>query len=331
MTNATKPALSLGVVAATSLLATAAMAETKYTFYHILWGMSDANVQFHIGSGESYMASHPEVEIKFVGPENYDPAEHAKFLDTVMNANPDGIAMHISSADALLPGLRALKERGIPFVSVTSHPPSPEDAEKLDGLFLSWVGADESLIGDVMGNYVLDNVTPTPTRVAYLMSHLGHAGQEKRASGFFDAMPDGVESDRVVTGDEPLKAKDVIRSYIVANPDVSVIFGGLSPKWTTDILEELGRDDIVVLTSDESPGSIECVVEGLCLASFAQQFPIQAPYAYEILYQFNETTMAPILPTVTGPAIIDASNIDATKTAVLEVLGEDTYYSMSPY
>ena len=25
-----------------------AFAETKYTFYHILWGMVDANVQFHI-------------------------------------------------------------------------------------------------------------------------------------------------------------------------------------------------------------------------------------------------------------------------------------------
>lgn len=109
-------ATPLAGAATGSLFGTAAMAQDgkKYTFVHILWGMSDANVQFHVKAGENYMASHPDVEIKFVGPENYDPAEHAKFLDTTINSKPDGIAMHISSADALLPGLKAAKEAGIP-------------------------------------------------------------------------------------------------------------------------------------------------------------------------------------------------------------------------
>ena len=87
-------------------MATAADGEKKYTFYHILWSMTDPVAQFHVKAGEAYMVSHPEVEINYVGPEAYDPAEHAKFLDTVLNANPDGIAMHISSADALLSGLK---------------------------------------------------------------------------------------------------------------------------------------------------------------------------------------------------------------------------------
>ena len=120
---------AVAVAAAATFCAGAANAQAKYTFYHVLWGMTDANVQFHIRSGEAYMASHPDVEIKFVGPENYDPAEHAKFLDTVVNAEPDGIAMHISSVDAMLPGLRAAAEKGIPFVSTTSHPPLAADNE----------------------------------------------------------------------------------------------------------------------------------------------------------------------------------------------------------
>ena len=41
-----------------------------------------------------------DVDIKFVGPENYDPAEHVKFLDTIMKTDPDGIAFHISNVDA---------------------------------------------------------------------------------------------------------------------------------------------------------------------------------------------------------------------------------------
>lgn len=106
-TTALTTALAMGVVGA-------AQAEAKYTFYHILWSMTDANVQFHIKAGEAYMASHPDVEIKFVGPEAYDPAEHAKFLDTVLNAGPDGIAMHISSVDAMLPVSERQRRKAFP-------------------------------------------------------------------------------------------------------------------------------------------------------------------------------------------------------------------------
>lgn len=132
-----------GLMAPAALLGnTAAAQDKKYTFYHILWSTTDSNAQFHVVAGTGYMEERPDVEIKYVGPEAYDPAEHAKFLDTVIAAKPDGIAMHISSADALLPGLKAAKEAGIPFVSVTSHPPGKEDNEKLAGLYLTSIGAD---------------------------------------------------------------------------------------------------------------------------------------------------------------------------------------------
>lgn len=321
----------MGALLATTMVAAAAAQDgPKYTFYHVLWSMTDANVQFHMKAGEAYMASHPEVEIKYVGPEAYDPAEHAKFLDTVINAKPDGIAMHISSVDALLPGMKAANAAGIPFVSVTSHPPSPEDNAKLDGLYLTWVGANEEIIGDVMAKRVLQD--GTPTRVAYLMSHLGHAGHEQRANGFFGALPEDVAKDKLAIGDEPQKAKDIIRSYIVANPDVTVLFGNApSNKWVTDVLDELGRDDIKLLTSDEAPSSLECVLEGYCLATFGQQFPIQAPMAYETLYQFKETGMYPTGPILTGPRVIDATNAQAVKDTVIGVMGEDGYYDLSPF
>jgi ABC-type sugar transport system substrate-binding protein len=292
--------------------------------------MSDSNAQFHIQSGKAYMEERPDVEIKYIGPENYDPAEHAKFLDTVINAKPDGIAMHISSVDALLPGLKAAKAAGIPFVSVTSHPPLKEDNEKLDGLYLTWVGAEESSVGALMGAELLK--TAKPKRVAYLMAHLGHAGQEAIAEGFFKSMPEGVATDKVATGDEPQKAADVLRSYIMANPDVGAIFCiTLMNKWVTDVLDELGRTDIVVLTDNESPSSLDCMSEGKCLASFSQQFPIQAPFAYDVLYYYNKTLMYPVKPVVTGPRVINAENHDIFKKAVLTAIGEEEYGKLSPY
>lgn len=308
----------------------AAHAEAKYTFYHILWSMTDANVQFHIKAGEAYMASHPDVEIKYVGPEAYDPAEHAKFLDTVLNANPDGIAMQISSVDALLPGMRAAHEAGIPFVSVTSHPPSAEDNAKIDGLYLTSVDANENVIGEAMGKRILED--GTPRRVAYLMAHLGHAGHEQRAKGFFESMPGGVAADKLAIGDEPLKAMDIIRSYIVSNPDVDVIWAtSLANKWITDVVREMGREDIAILTDSDSPSSLECVLIELCTATFSTQFPIQAPFAYDVLLHFKETQMAPTAPIVVGPLVVDAGNAEQFKSVVMGILGEDTYYSLSPF
>lgn len=322
----------LGTVAV-PLLATPAVAAgegKKYTFYHILWSTTDSNAQFHVVAGKGYMDERSDVEIKYVGPENYDPAEHAKFLDTVIAAKPDGIAMHISSADALLPGLKAAKAAGIPFVSVTSHPPGKEDNDKLEGLYLTWVGAAEGGVGAMMGAELLQKTTPK--RVAYLMAHLGHAGQEAIAEGFFKSMPAGVATDKVSTGDEPEKAKDAIRSYITANPDVGAIFSiTLMNKWLTDTMDELDRNDIIVLTDNESPSSLDCMSAGKCLASFSQQFPIQAPFAYDALYYYNKKLMYPTGPILTGPRVINAANHDVFKTAVLAAIGEDEYKKLSPY
>jgi simple sugar transport system substrate-binding protein len=301
----------------------------KYVFYHILWGMQDPIVQFHINAGKRYMADHPNVEIKYVGPENYDPAEHAKFLDTVINAHPDGIAMHISSADALMKSLQAAKSAGIPFVSVTSHPPGAEDNAKLAGLYVTWVGADESKIGGIMAKRVLQE--GTPKRVAYLFHHLGHAGLEQRAKGFFDGLPD-VPADKVVIGDEPQAAMDSIRAYITSHPDVSVLNGNApANKWMVDVVNDLGRKDIKILTSDDAPTSLECILQGYCLASFTQQFPIQAPLAYEVLLQYQETKMGPTGPIITGPAVIDKSNAQAYKDQVMAVFGKDGYAKLSPF
>jgi simple sugar transport system substrate-binding protein len=314
-----------------TLAASIAAAAPKYTFVHILWGMSDANVQFHIKAGEAYMKSHPDVLIKFVGPEAYDPAEHAKFLDTVINSKPNGIAMHISSVDALLPGLRAAKAKGIPFVSVTSHPPSDQDNAKMNGLYLTWVGADESQIGKVLGQRLLQDIKE-PKHVAYLFHHLGHAGHEMRATGFFATMPKGTKTDKVAIGDDPVHAKDVIRSFLQANTDVTAVFGGsTSNKWVDDVLKELGRTNVKQLTSDDAPSSLECVILNKCLATFSQQFPIQAPMAYEVLYQYNETKMAPVAPIVTGPMVVDKSNVEQFKKQNLAIFGKDAYAKLSPF
>lgn len=146
-------------------------------------------------------------------------------------------------------------------------------------------------------------------------------------------MPAGTATDKVVTGEEPQAAKDAIRAYLTANADVGAVFGStLANRLWADVVDELGlKDKVAYLTSDDAPSSIEAIKAGYCLASFTQQFPIQAPFAYEILYHKNEVNMAPTAPILTGPAILDASNVDVFKEQVMAVFGEEGYADLNPF
>lgn len=304
----------------------------KYTFYHLLWGMDDANVNFHIASAEAYMAMNSEVKIVTSGTETYDPALHAQLLDTIIASEPDGIFLHISDIDTLLPGLQKAADAGIPVMSVTSHPPSEEANAKMAGLVLPcWVGSDESLIGGAMGEYLLDKL-PEPKHVIYLITTPGHAGHEARAQTFFDTMPAGTKTEKLATGQDPEQFKDILKAYLTENEDVDAIFGMiLCNKWVADVLDDVGRSDIIHFTSDEAPSSLDGIELGYVTATFTQEFPIQAQLAYNIMYLYKESGMAPIRPIITGPAIVDASNVAIVKGLVMDALGEDGYAEASPF
>lgn len=307
-------------------------AEAKYTFYHLLWGMDDANVNFHIASAEAYMEMNSAVKMVTSGAETYDPALHAQLLDTIIASEPDGIFLHISDIDTLLPGLRKAKAAGIPVMSVTSHPPSEEPLNKLKGLILPcWVGSDESLIGSAMGEYLLEKI-PQPKHVIYLITTPGHAGHEARAQAFFDTMPSGTKTEKVATGQDPEQFKDILKAYLTENPDVDCIFGMiLCNKWVADVLDDMGKKGLIYFTSDEAPSSLDGIEQGYITATFTQEFPIQGQLAYNIMYLYKESGMAPVKPIITGPAIVDKSNVAIVKGLVKSALGDDIYAKSSPF
>jgi len=316
----------------TETITTVPLVPKKYTFYYIAWGMADPNAYWHIETSKVYMRINPEVEVKFTGPERYDPAEHVRYLDTVIEAKPDGIFMHISDPAALQKSLMEAKKRGIPIVSVTSHPPQPEAEEILKDLYLCWIGADEYKIGVAEGQRLLKE--KTPVHVVAALGHVGHAGAEARAKGFFDVMPKGVKCSKLAIGDEQTRAMEILRSFLKANPDVDTIFNEclFANKWVWDVVEELGRTDkITLLTVDEAPSSIEAILSGRYLATFSQGFPIQGLYAVHVLWVYRETGMHPVGPILTGPIIIDKTTAPQWKKILIDFLGEKKYYELSPW
>jgi simple sugar transport system substrate-binding protein len=154
-----------------------------------------------------------------------------------------------------------------------------------------------------------------------------------RAEGFFKSMPAGTKTTKLATGEDPEKFKDILRSFLTQNTDVEAIFTfTMCNKWVVDVLQEMNLlDKIKLLTADESPSSLEGILQGYYLATFSQAFAIQGQLAYNTMYLYKETGMCPIQPLITGPAVIDSSNAQKVKELAIGALGQEAYDKLSPF
>jgi ABC-type sugar transport system substrate-binding protein len=101
-------------------------------------------------------------------------------------------------------------------------------------------------------------------------------------------------------------------------------------KWVYDVVQELGRTDIILLTADDAPSSIEAILKGYYLATFGQEFAIQGQLAYHILYLYKENGVYPLKPIITGPFLYDKSNAQVVKDQIIKVMGEEYYNQEQP-
>jgi simple sugar transport system substrate-binding protein len=67
---------------------------------------------------------------------------------------------------------------------------------------------------------------------------------------------------------------------------------------------------VTVLSVDESPVTLEGVKQGHLLATHSQGFYLQGYIPFELLYWNKELGYKPFNDSLTGPIIIDSSNID---------------------
>src|SRR5262249_57624354 len=81
---------------------------------------------------------------------------------------------------------------------------------------------------------------------------------------------------------------------------------------------------VTVLSVDESPVSLEGVKGGHLLATHSQGFYLQGYIPFELLYWYKQLGYRPFNDTLSGPIIIDKSNVDAWVPFTKNIFG-DTY------
>jgi simple sugar transport system substrate-binding protein len=298
-------------------------------------GSNDPNMNWLTTSMKTFDEKYPGVKTEYLSTNEYSLQNFVAILNQAIATHPDGIAVPILNSEALQPILDKAVSDGIPVVAFNIADPRPPD-QRIH--YLTYVGGDEYLTGQKLGEYVAAQVSmgkvPKPTKMMCANHDATHQGLKARCRGMTDAMKKiGVSVDELIIGADPAKARSIMESYLGSHKDVNYIFclGTLSVPWAYSVADQLGLKPklsdkgLTIVAVDDSPNSLEGIKDGKVLASHSQGFWLQGYLPMEILYFYKKMGMAPLDDIITGPVVINADNVDRWIKFVKATIGEEAY------
>lgn len=306
----------------------------KYTFYFVSHiGPADPNYYWLKTAIEDIEKIYP-VKVIYVSPEVFSVEKQVELLEKAIAAKPDGLIVPITSPEALDEPLRRAIAMGIPVVASNIPDPRPKE-ERIP--YLVYVGGDEYLTGYLVNKRSFELLgAESVKKTATFVIEPGHIGHELRAQGHAEAAKEyGIPYEKVAAAPEPERAIEIIRSYLLAHPEVNHVFvtAGRAVWWVKRAVEDLGKvpgKDVYISAVDESPFVLEPIREGWVVASHSQQFYLQGYLPVIFLYLYKEYGYIPDLTDViTGPVVIDKTNVEHWRKIVISVFGEELYNKLA--
>jgi simple sugar transport system substrate-binding protein len=273
------------------------------------------------------------VKVNYWAPPTFSIEQMVEMIDAAVAADPDGIGVVIDDPIAFEePMLKAIKQ-GIPVIAVNMSDPRPEE-EKIP--YLTYIGADEYLVGEKMGKYLLTRAKEQGKTIRKAVcgnAQPGAVGLELRCQGMIDVFNENsVPIMKLALSTDPSETYEAARAVLEANSDVDVFWtvAMFSTPYVLKAIEDLGLKDQVALASvDDAPWSIENILRGNIVATHGQQFIVQAWETVNWLYLINEYGSTPPPEILTGPVIIDEKTAPRWKELMTKIFGEELYNQLA--
>jgi len=246
--------------------------------------------------------------VEHFGPTSNAVADQIDQLNSIIASEPDGIALIITDAAAFADTIVTMNEQGIPWGTFNTG------FMGIDEKQLFYVGADHYASGRAIAEYALANAGFEIKNSLTLNQQPGHSALDARTKGELDVMHEngltGDEIDASLSLDECLART---KAYLIEHPDTGVIFtnGGAINAMATQAVDELGlKDKVVLALHDADTWTCDAIKDGTALATSEQQFFLQGYLAVVNLYNYIKWGSKPVENNVTGPNIIDKTNVD---------------------
>lgn len=294
----------------------------NYTFYIVshggpsdpFWGKVIKGMQ----AAEEFINASTEdsVRVIYSGPPIYSVEAFVEMLNAAIATRPDGIAATMTNPEAVDEPMRRAISLGIPIIAINTPDTRPRE-QRVPYLF--FIGADQYLAGVRAAERVLS--VHTPTRAVVAIHEVGHVGFENRAQGFIDTMATaGVPVEKLATGLDPTQAVELLRGYFTRHADTDTIFtvGTLVSTWVIQFLHEQDlAGKVVHAAHDVHPVILNAIREGTTLLTISQRQYFQGYLAVFYLYWYQKFGFFPASDVLTGPSIIDRTNVDMVEQSEL--------------
>jgi simple sugar transport system substrate-binding protein len=258
-----------------------------------------------------------DVDVEHLRPGKFSPEIQAGLIEGAIYARPDGIISTIPNVAVVEGPLRAAVAAGIPVICVNAKDGRPA-GERIPYLF--YIGGDDDYAGEIAGRYVFEKLGSSAALCIdhYLHEHICHS---ERWFGFRRALDSaGGRADRLrVPGGDPAGCARAVSDWMQSNPTVDTILT-LGPPGAQAVLDAEGlaprQRSWKHLTFDVAQLQIDGIRSGRIVATIDSQQYLQGYLAVEQMWLHKVQGFTLAGDILTGPAIVDLSNIDAAEEGV---------------
>jgi simple sugar transport system substrate-binding protein len=234
---------------------------------------------------------------------NENGPEQATLVQNAIDAKVSGIAVTLSNADAVVPVAKKAADAGIPVVAFNQGIDQYKDAGAK-----MYFGSDESLAGQTVGQK-LAAASPGGKTLCIIQAQ-GSVALETRCAGVKQTYPN-TENLQVNGADLP-SVQQTIQSKLAQDPSITdIVTLGAPIALAAQQAQQAAGTTAKIATFDLNQDAAKAIQDGTILFSVDQQPYVQGYMAVESLWLniTNGNDIGGGKPTLTGPSIVDQTNI----------------------
>ncbi|MGY1838886.1 MULTISPECIES: sugar ABC transporter substrate-binding protein [unclassified Modestobacter] len=233
-----------------------------------------------------------------------DPQRQSQLIEAAVNQEVDGIVVSMANPDALEDSIRAAADAGIPVVTINSG----ADRSAEFGA-IGHVGQDEFIAGRGAGQRL---AADGAQNVLCVIHEPGNIGLEQRCAGASEGLGSDVRLLQVDINDLQT-AQSTITSQLQTDPSIDAVLTLNSAVASVAVTAASDASvDAEIATFDLNGDVISAIQDGSIAFAVDQQQYAQGylPVVMLKLYADNLNTVGGGQPVLTGPGIVDSTNVD---------------------
>lgn len=255
-----------------------------------------------VRKGAETAAKKDNIELRY----SNDPEapNQANLVQSAIDSNVDGIAVTLAKPDAMQAAVRAAEAKGIPVVAFNAG----MDAWQGMGV-KEYFGQDGRIAGQGVGDRLRSEGA---TKAICVIQEQGHVDLEARCAGVRDTFP--ATEVLNVNGKDMPSVESTITAKLQQDPAIDYVVT-LGAPFALTAVQSVGNagSSAKIGTFDTNAALVDAIQNGDVQWAVDQQPYLQGYLAVDSLWLYlsNGNVIGGGQPTLTGPAFIDQSNIEA--------------------